>query len=609
MMKRSCIILAIFVLAAAAFAQQSWSDVSVLVKPKPTARLSTSPDTAACQGAAADLYFEICITGYLESGNWMFTGGTGIPDTIPLNGDIAPSGWQLVFVGDSICHQKVYCYRKSISTQEADTIILDLTGATVKDNCISEPLTGKDTIMVHALPEAPNYSDTTICYNSSYTFPTEPAGVHWYASLEDRATNTNEIRELAVTLTDTTIYYYRLTNGVCCIDSNMTVNVFDSLAMPKFRDTTICEGEELDFPSYIPNDDYNYEWSSNIGSVCDTVSSISTATYTLTATHLTYGCEYTATWQVTVRPKPSNVFAPPNILTDFLDLKICAGDLLDTTRFNAFLLANGCEIVNITPVLQTLLENQEYEITFENSGGCSHTITVSVTVLSTPSFTFVASDDTVCQGADAFFEFKIIDGSTNNWTVNMTEDGITADKPFALNDIGDWIYMGDTKWKKIVTTIGTHIVSINSVDNGNLCIGNDTITDTIVVIPAVLSVEIIEDGNICEGGFIEVEITTAINTAAPTAEILGYNECTDAECKDGIEHTWVAATLTDVAVLTDPPQPENDIYTWRGKIYPLAPGTWHYHVNSVSQQGACGIQNTVQHEEGPECEEEEPPSP
>jgi hypothetical protein len=107
----------------------------------------------------------------------------------------------------------------------------------------------------------------------------------------------------------------------------------------------------------------------------------------------------------------------------------------------------------------------------------------------------------------------------------------------------------------------------------------DSVVVSQVVNPALMLT--ITNASVCED---EVELTwtgaTGVTLENITAAIVGENSCD--KCSDGSTTKWVNMTVSS------PTSETAGSYT--GKITNIAPGTWTFHINSVTT-GSCVLSN------------------
>ncbi|MBR4198765.1 MAG: S8 family peptidase [Bacteroidales bacterium] len=315
--------------------------------------------------------------------------------------------------------------------------------------------------------------DTTICQGQSVTL-TSTGGT-------SKSWNTGATTN-SITVTPSTTTRYTVTssqNGYCSTTDTVMVTVRSNISTTISRDTTICQGQSVTLTS---TGGTSRRWSTNSTSQSITVAPSSSTTYSVTVEQNGY-CPKTDVVRVNVKPYVSTTITP--------DQTICQGSSATLTvsggtsrTWNTG--ATGTSIT-VTPPSTT-----RYTVTSSQSGKCSTTDTVTVTVQPYVSTT-ISRDTTICQGHSV--TLTSTGGTSRTWSNGATATTIT------------------------VTPLATTTYTVTS-NASNQCSTIDTVT---VTVRPYVSTTISRDTTICIGQSVNLAISGGTshtwNTGATTNSI------------------------------------------------------------------------------------------
>jgi len=293
------------------------------VIPDPNKGTVSLKDTTICQGENVDL----AITGYTGTLKWEYT--TDLGGTL-FAADASPV---------------------TTSTYSA-TSLIDTTWYRVEIKTLCGTIYS-DTIKVTVTPPSaatPNFSDSTICEGNPLHTTLVLTGVTGDVQWEDSTTasgiwhtftpSVNQYaHEVPSTATDTVWYRATIRSGAC----DSVVKVFRVAVIPdpiagtlSLKDTTICEGEDVDLAVTGYAGSLGWEYTTDLANPVFTAVSPSVETPTFNTTALTdttwyrvristsCGIVYSDTAKITVSPTPAAT-------ANFSDSTICAGNPLGAT--------------------------------------------------------------------------------------------------------------------------------------------------------------------------------------------------------------------------------------------------------------------------------------
>ncbi len=262
--------------------------------------------------------------------------------------------------------------------------------------------------------------------------------------------NTTGTVTVTATPTTTTTYVLSITNSAGCVGTANVTVVVNSSATVTVNSATICAGQTA---CLTASGATTYQWSnSSTGStVC--VTPVATTTYTVTGT--TSGCTASATAKVTVA-------APMSLAVN--SATICAGQTACLTASGAttYNWSNGSTTTTIcvTPGATTT-----YTVT-GTTGGCTGTITASVTVNPLPTITINSA--TVCAGQGACL--TATGANTYSWSTG------SGTNPLCITPAGTTTYTVTGTSAAGCTSTASAVVVVNplptiTVNSPSICPG------------------------------------------------------------------------------------------------------------------------------------------
>ena len=246
--------------------------------------------------------------------------------------------------------------------------------------------------------------DTTICQGQTVTL-TSTGGTS--KSWSNGAT-TNSI-----TVTPSTTTRYIVTssqNGYCSTTDSVTVTVRPNISTTISRDTTICQGQSVTLTS---TGGTSRRWSTNSTSQSITVAPSSSTTYSVTVEQNGY-CPKTDVVRVNVQPYVSTTITP--------NQTICQGSstTLTVNGGTSHTWSNNQTTASITV---SPSQTTTYTVTSSQSGKCSTTDTVTVTVQPYVT-TLTSGHPTICVGQSA--TLRVSGGTSHSWNTGDTTSSITV---------------------------------------------------------------------------------------------------------------------------------------------------------------------------------------
>lgn len=196
---------------------------------------------------------------------------------------------------------------------------------------------------------------------------------------------------VGLTSVDTTLYIRTTTNGACTVMDSILINVIDPMIELNIPDTTICEGESVDFNISSDNEIDNIVWDSGSGEfTCDdcemtTLNNI-TQTTTVSVQADVEGCPTSTSGQVAVVTYSGNILADPELDCNFF------GDVVTlTANFSPELPAGTLiEWFQDGVILPEFTNQDSIVVTLPGDDGMRPTQTIE--------FTWRVTDAMGCQG-------------------------------------------------------------------------------------------------------------------------------------------------------------------------------------------------------------------
>ena len=264
----------------------------------------------------------------------------------------------------------------SPSTTNTYTVI-GATGSCTDTKTVTINVTTTPTVVVSA-------SNSTICSGNSSTLTA--SGATTYTWNPGALTGTN----VTVSPASTTTYTLTGANGSCTDSKTITITVISSPTVTAAASpTAICSGQTS---TLTANGATTYTW--NPGALTGSsvaVSPSSNTTYTITGSN--GACATTATLNLTVTTTPTiTASASPN--------SICAGASVTLSASGATTYTWNPGAITTASTVVTPTATTIYTIT-GNSGSCSNTQTVSLTVNPNPTVNATASPTAICAGQNA----------------------------------------------------------------------------------------------------------------------------------------------------------------------------------------------------------------
>ena len=246
--------------------------------------------------------------------------------------------------------------------------------------------------------------DTTICQGQSVTL-TSTGGT-------SKSWNTGATTN-SIIVTPSTTTRYTVTssqNGYCSTTDSVTVTVRPNISTTISRDTTICQGQSVTLTS---TGGTSRRWSTNSTSQSITVSPSSSTTYSVTVEQNGY-CPKTDVVRVNVQPYVSTTITPNQTICQGSSTTLTVNGGTSQTWSNNQTTAS----ITVSPSQTTT-----YTVTSSQSGKCSTTDTVTVTVQPYVT-TLTSGHPTICQGQSA--TLRVSGGTSHSWNNGDTTSSITV---------------------------------------------------------------------------------------------------------------------------------------------------------------------------------------
>ncbi len=335
------------------------------------------------------------------------------------------------------------------------------------------PKTDTITVTVQPYLTTTVTGNQTICQGNSVTLGVQGGTSHSWS-------NGSTASSITVSPNSTTTYTVTSSqSGYCSKTDNITVTVQPYVATTVTSDQTICQGSSV---TLNVSGGTSRTWNTGSTASSITVSPNVTTRYTVTSSE-SGKCSKTDTVNVTVRPYVSTTITPNQTICQggSVTLSVSGG----TSRtWNTGATTNS---ITVSPNATT-----RYTVTSNESGKCSTTDTVTVTVRPYVSTT-ISRDTTICRGQSV--NLTVSGGTSRTWSNGATATTIT------------------------VTPLATTTYTVTS-NASNQCSTIDTVT---VTVRPYVSTTISRDTTICIGQSVNLAISGGTshtwNTGATTNSI------------------------------------------------------------------------------------------
>ncbi len=240
-------------------------------------------------------------------------------------------------------------------------------------------MTLNSTVTVNPIPNGTVTPSQAICAGATVTL-TATGGTSYLWSTGSTAAS------ITVTPAATTTYSVVITGtGGCNVVLNSTVTVNPMPNGTVTPSQAICAGTTV---TLTATGGTSYLWSTGSTTPSITVTPAATTTYSVVITG-TGGCSMTLSSMVTVNPMPNGTVTPSQ--------SICAGTnvTLTATGGTSYLWSTGSTAASITV---TPAATTTYSVVITGTGGCSMTLSSTVTVNPMPVISYIGSNSPVCSG-------------------------------------------------------------------------------------------------------------------------------------------------------------------------------------------------------------------
>jgi len=267
-----------------------------------------------------------------------------------------------------------------------------------------------------------------------------------------------------VSPTATTDYIVTAHGGTCStstVSDTVTVTVLAAPPTPILTSSApnFCGVDTIQLT--VANFTDSVQWST--GATTASIDVTQTGTYS--ATHIgTNGCNASASTSVTNPPAPY-ISGP---------LSLCLGESITLTVINgsSFLWSTGATSPTITATPTT---DTTFTVSVQAIGGCSYSLSQSLTVLPSPEIDQISSDTTICGGASVTLS---VSGNAVdfNWSTGQTGNSITV-SPLGTTDY---------------TVTATNGIGCTTTDNASVRVSTLPLPPKPVILPGDIAA-------ICEG--------------------------------------------------------------------------------------------------------------
>jgi len=351
-------------------------------------------------------------------------------------------------------------------------------------------------LTVNLLPTVSLTNDTAICAGNSITLIASGGSTYVW-------NNSATTASITVSPTITTKYYVTVSNSNACQQrDSVTVTVAPNPTASISGTALICEGSST---TLTASGGVSYAWSNAINTASNTVSPITSTTYTVTVTNSS-GCTATASQLVTVNPTPTVTLGSFAAVCEGSSMITLSGGLPTGGTYSGTGVNNG----QFNP---TTAGTFKIYYDYTDGIGCTSRDSSNLTVNSLPTVS-LTNDTTICAGNS--ITLIATGGSTYVWNNSATTASITVSPTITT--------------KYYVT-----------VSNSNACQQRDSVTVTVAPNPTA---SISGTALICEGSSTTLTASggvsyawsnatsTATNTVSPitsttyTVTVTNSNGCT-----------------------------------------------------------------------------------
>ncbi len=319
------------------------------------------------------------------------------------------------------------------------------------------PKTDTITVTVQPYLTTTVTGNQTICQGNSVTLGVQGGTSHSWS-------NGSTASSITVSPNSTTTYTVTSSqSGYCSKTDNITVTVQPYVATTVTSDQTICQGSSV---TLNVSGGSSRTWSTGSTASSITVSPNATTRYTVTSNE-SGKCSKTDTINVTVRPYVTTTITPNQTICQgsSVTLNVSGG----TSR--TWNTGSTASSITVSPNATT-----RYTVTSSESGKCSKTDTVNVTVRPYVSTT-ITPNQTICQGGSV--TLSVSGGTSRTWNTGATTNSIT------------------------VSPNATTRYTVTSNESGK-CSTTDTVT---VTVRPYVSTTISRDTTICRGQSVNLTVS------------------------------------------------------------------------------------------------------
>lgn len=397
------------------------------------------------------------------------------------------------------------------------TITLEVTGG---------PYTcGKTTVSIPIFPSSiAIYGPDTVCTGGQFNYSTDlipgscyswsiknPANVSFPVNPSNNPGN--QIIRNVPNVPGTYEITLNMNNDLVCCHGSATKKVVVQSPIQVFGPLTLCEYDSGIYFSSVP-----VSWSVSNGTISASTpnscvvhwGAASYGTITATALNPDLVCDNTATFAVTLMPKPDALPINGNTLVCVGSTEMYTHDPLAAGVTSTFSISpnTGFTVINPNPLQVTFNVAGNYVISavYVNTNGCSDTSQLTVTVMDTLK-PVISGPLSVCKGSTHVYTLSSNPG--NAWQWNAIGGQILYQSPDSL--IINWgnINQGQVNIQNTLCGGFTGIsITINQIPNGIITVGNPS----------------------CKGDTVRLSgppgYTYLWNTAATTQSILATNPST-----------------------------------------------------------------------------------
>lgn len=245
--------------------------------------------------------------------------------------------------------------------------------------------------------------DSYLCVGDTgtlYAVIDEPVTYQW----------SNGSTDSFIRVTFTNWYSVTVTNASGCTATASTLlMVYSAPTVTVNGPTTVCYADSVQLTA--TGSATRFHWSTGDSTASVVISPRYTNTYQVTG-YNDYGCSTTASFSVTVLPKPSVSITGDTVL--------CQGEstLLTCTNASSFLWSTGSTERSIS-----VSETGTYSVIVTNSMGCTQSASIDVHVYDLPNL-MILGDTVLCQGEQT--ELLAIGGNSYLWSNGSTNASITV---------------------------------------------------------------------------------------------------------------------------------------------------------------------------------------